>query len=470
MTAIYARQSVDKKDSLSIEGQIALCRRYAEGEAEVFQDRGYSGKNTRRPAFTKLMQAVEAGEVDRILVYRLDRFSRSIADFSRLWERLERRGVAFQSVTEQFDTASPMGRAMLNIVLVFAQLERETTAQRVRDNYVHRFGLGAWPGGPAPYGYSLTRRTENGRRVSALAPDQHAAVVQRIFRDYACPETSLRSLARQLTAEGIHGPRRQEWDNVTLARILGSPVYVRAGEEVYWHCVRRGAEPRQGPEAFDGIHGCLLLGRRQAAGQQVTVANHPGIVSQELWLQVQEKLAENRQLPKDGAGKYSFLTGLLKCGRCGYALKVRYDRRTDRAALLCSGRSNLGCCGGTVSAELREAEAAVAAELQRLLAENPPEEACPAARETAAELLETEEKIRRLTDALAESSAVSAAYVSRRIEELHRCRRALLERSGETAAPVDFGAASFLEKKRIAALFIDRITVEGDCVRVFWKI
>ena len=163
--AIYARQSVDKKDSLSVEGQIDLCRKFVGEEAVVYEDRGFSGKNIRRPAFLELMQAVESGQIQKICVYRLDRFSRSIADFSRIWETLEQNGVEFVSVTENFDTSSPMGRAMLNIVLVFAQLERETIAERVRDNYRHRFVLGAWPGGPAPYGFDLTKIDENGRRT-----------------------------------------------------------------------------------------------------------------------------------------------------------------------------------------------------------------------------------------------------------------------------------------------------------------
>lgn len=84
------------------------------------------------------MEAVEAGRVKKIVVYRLDRFSRSLADFSQIWELLRKNDVEFLSVNEQFDTSSPMGRAMLNIVMTFAQLERETTAERVRDNYHHR--------------------------------------------------------------------------------------------------------------------------------------------------------------------------------------------------------------------------------------------------------------------------------------------------------------------------------------------
>ena len=136
MNVIYARQSIDKKDSLSIEAQIEQCRKFAGDDAKVYKDKGYSGKNIKRPDFTELIKAVESGAVKKIFVYRLDRFSRSVADFSRMWELLERHGVEFHSATENFDTSTPLGRAMLNIVLVFAQLERETTAERVKDNYI----------------------------------------------------------------------------------------------------------------------------------------------------------------------------------------------------------------------------------------------------------------------------------------------------------------------------------------------
>ena len=139
MYAIYARQSIDKKDSLSIEGQIELCKKYSGEDAAIYKDKGFSGKNTNRPAFLELMEAIEAGKIKKVYVYRLDRISRSISDFGKIWELLEKHGVQFQSVTEQFDTSTPMGRAMLNIVITFAQLERETTADRVKDNYIHRF-------------------------------------------------------------------------------------------------------------------------------------------------------------------------------------------------------------------------------------------------------------------------------------------------------------------------------------------
>ena len=118
MDAIYARQSVEKADSLSIQGQIDLCRREAGADYKVYQDRGYSGKNTNRPAFRRLMEDVEKGNIQKIVVYRLDRFSRSISDFGRLWEILKAHQVEFVSMNETFDTSTPMGRAMLNIIMV----------------------------------------------------------------------------------------------------------------------------------------------------------------------------------------------------------------------------------------------------------------------------------------------------------------------------------------------------------------
>ena len=153
---VYARQSVEKKDSLSLSGQIDLCCRTAGVERlKVYRDSGYSGKNTERPAFQQLLRDIKADRVGTLYVYRLDRFSRSVADFGQLWEILQAHGVEFVSVSENFDTKTPMGRAMLHIIMVFAQLERETTAERVRDNYYRRAALGLWPGGPAPYGFQI---------------------------------------------------------------------------------------------------------------------------------------------------------------------------------------------------------------------------------------------------------------------------------------------------------------------------
>lgn len=481
MDAVYARQSLDKKDSLSIEAQIDQCRKHAGSEVTVFQDRGFSGKNTNRPAFQQLIEAVEAGQVQRILVYRLDRFSRSISDFSQLWNLLERHGVEFYSVTEHFDTSSPIGRAMLNIVLVFAQLERETTAERVKDNYYHRFSLGAWPGGPAPYGFDLTKIIDDGRVVSSLVPNEKSNIVLKLFEEYATPGNSLRGLAKELTSKGIPGPKREAWDSVTLSRLLHSPLYVMADQNVYFHYLSLGLQIQQPPEVFDGIHACNVIGRRDRSknkynsmsGQQLTLANHEGFIPAELWLRVQDKLAQNPQISRANAGKYSWLTGLLKCACCGYAIKVNHVKSEDKLYLICSGRSNLATCNASIRVDIHELEQHVATEIKSILAACPPEEVLPASQGDAEELLALDAKIERLVAALAESSDISATYISKEIDKLHHKREDLLKQSkAKKAIPqaLDFDAASFDEKKLIAAQFIDRILLSGDEVNIVWKV
>ncbi len=147
--AIYVRQSKDKKDSLSIKGQIDLCRHECSHpeSALIYEDKGFSGKNTQRPGFQSMLKDVKEGKIRKIIVYRLDRLSRSIIDFGQLWNELEKNQVEFVSVNEKFDTTTPMGRAMIYIIMVFAQLERETIGERVTDNYYTRIRQGNWPGG-----------------------------------------------------------------------------------------------------------------------------------------------------------------------------------------------------------------------------------------------------------------------------------------------------------------------------------
>ena len=134
--AIYGRQSIDKKDSISIESQFEFCRYELKGgEAKEYKDKGYSGKNIERPDFQRLLRDIRAGLIRRVIVYKLDRISRSIVDFAKLMELFKQYNVEFVSCTEKFDTSTPMGRAMLNICIVFAQLERESIQMRVQDAF-----------------------------------------------------------------------------------------------------------------------------------------------------------------------------------------------------------------------------------------------------------------------------------------------------------------------------------------------
>ena len=139
--AIYARQSVDKKDSISIESQIEFCK---------YELKGGNCKNTDRPKFQELVRDIKRGLIAKVVVYKLDRISRSILDFANMMELFQQYNVEFVSSTEKFDTSTPMGRAMLNICIVFAQLERETIQKRVQDAWYSRCQRGFKMGGKTP--------------------------------------------------------------------------------------------------------------------------------------------------------------------------------------------------------------------------------------------------------------------------------------------------------------------------------
>ena len=164
--AIYARQSVDKIDSISVESQVEFCKKEVIGrEIKVYTDKGYSGKNIDRPAFQELLRDIESGKINRVIVYRLDRISRSVLDFANLIELFQKNHVDFVSTMEKFDTSTPIGKAMLMIVMIFAQLERETIQQRVIDAYSSRSKRGFYMGGRVPFGFELVETTIDGIRT-----------------------------------------------------------------------------------------------------------------------------------------------------------------------------------------------------------------------------------------------------------------------------------------------------------------
>ena len=202
---IYARQSVDRKDSISIESQIDFCKYELKGgSCRVFKDKGYSGKNTDRPEFQKLLGEIRKGKVRRVIVYKLDRISRSILDFANMMELFQEYDVEFVSSTEKFDTSTPMGRAMLNICIVFAQLERETIQKRVTDAYYSRCLKGFHMSGQAPYGYQLEPTVVEGIRTKKMVADPVAADhVRLMFEMYAEPETSFGDITRYFEEQGI---------------------------------------------------------------------------------------------------------------------------------------------------------------------------------------------------------------------------------------------------------------------------
>ena len=174
--AVYCRVSTDERldqefnsiDAQREAGHAYIASQRSEGwipVADDYDDPGFSGGNTERPALKRLIADIEEGKIDIVVVYKIDRLTRSLADFSKMVEVFERQGVSFVSVTQQFNTTTSMGRLMLNVLLSFAQFEREVTGERIRDKIAASKRKGMWMGGVPPIGYDVENRrlVPNGR-------------------------------------------------------------------------------------------------------------------------------------------------------------------------------------------------------------------------------------------------------------------------------------------------------------------
>ncbi len=171
----YGRKSIYSDHSDSIDNQFRMCRDYVEmkfsGQVDSFleyQDEAFTGANTKRPDLQRLLTDISAGNCDVLIVYQLDRLSRDVRDFANIYAILEEHRVKFISIKENIDTSTPIGRAMMYVTVVFAQMERETIAARVADNMIGLAKKGYWTGGNPPEGYVRTRIEANGKSTVPL--------------------------------------------------------------------------------------------------------------------------------------------------------------------------------------------------------------------------------------------------------------------------------------------------------------
>jgi site-specific DNA recombinase len=269
--AIYTRVSTDQgleQDFNSLDAQYDASQAYIRSQAHAgwtlvrskYDDGGFSGGNTDRPALQRLLEDLRVGKVDIIVVYKVDRLTRSLADFAKLVELFDQHGVSFVSVTQQFNTITSMGRLTLNVLLSFAQFEREVTSERIRDKIAASKRKGLWVGGMAPLGYDTKDR-------KITVNDAEADRVRTIFRSYL-KLGSLNLLMADLRKRGI----------VTKVRTL------KTGQII------GGISFTRGPLAY-------LLRNRFYVGEVVfkgeTLAGEqPAIVDQDLFDAVQAKLNE----------------------------------------------------------------------------------------------------------------------------------------------------------------------------------
>jgi site-specific DNA recombinase len=206
-TAIYIRVSVLKEVAVSPQMQLDKAESYCKlqgEEYEVYQDLDFSGKDTNRPAFQRMHRKIKAGYISKLIVYRLDRLSRSLKDLALFMDFLREKGVEFFSVTEHFDTSTPMGRAMFSIMGVFAQMEREVISERIADTKAKQMADGIKLG-PAPYGYRLKVKS---RSQWEIIPEE-AKIIRKVFELYASGKHSYISLAAYLHRTIGRSPRKK---------------------------------------------------------------------------------------------------------------------------------------------------------------------------------------------------------------------------------------------------------------------
>ena len=207
--ATYGRKSVYSDKSDSVSNQERMCREYAQmrfevESFEVYSDEGFTGANTNRPGLKRLMEDIEDGLVDALIVYQLDRISRNVKDFADIYSTLEKKGVMFVSIKENIDTATPIGKAMMYVTMVFAQMERETIAARVTDNMQGLAKRGLWTGGRPPYGYVSRRIEVDGKKHVAIFPDPEGVrYVHWIFDTFLESGHSLRGMSTEFRNKAI---------------------------------------------------------------------------------------------------------------------------------------------------------------------------------------------------------------------------------------------------------------------------
>lgn len=337
--AIYSRKSVETDTGESIKNQIAICKRYFERENEeckfeVFEDEGFSGGNTNRPDFQRMLELVKAKQFDIVAVYKVDRIARNIVDFVNIFDELDKLNVKLVSVTEGFDPSTPIGKMMMMLLASFAEMERMNTQQRVKDNMRELAKLGRWSGGTPPTGYTV-QKVEEGNKYATylkLIEEEKKNIIY-MFVKYSQGHTA-HEICKALEAKGL------KYIPNTIYGILTNPTYLESSINSVKYLESKGYTVYGEPNGC----GFLPYNRRprkngikswKDKSMLAGVSNHDPIIDLDLWMLVQEQLEKKTVAPHPHESKFSFLTGgLMKC-KCGANLSVTVSSQRKNGSRVC---------------------------------------------------------------------------------------------------------------------------------------
>ncbi len=522
---IYSRKSKFTGKGESIENQIEMCRQYirmqfgekAAENALVYEDEGFSGGTLERPQFKKMMADAKKKSFQAIVVYRLDRISRNIGDFAKLIEELKGMKIDFISIKEQFDTSSPMGRAMMYISSVFSQLERETIAERIRDNMHELSKTGRWLGGTTPTGYaseSITNVTIDGKTKKAcklkIIPEE-IGVVKLIF-DKFIETSSLTKTETYLLQNAYVTKNGKQFTRFAIKGILSNPVYMIADDAAYQYLTENQVDLFAEESDFDGVHGIMAYNRTlQQPGKAhqikpmeewiVSVGKHQGVIEGNTWIKTQRILEQNKSKSyRKPRSNVALLSGLLICGNCGEFMRPKLSKRMNTKGepiytYLCSMKERSRChvcnmknCNGNImdadivnqlkslsedgSEFIRQLE-----QSKRVILGNR-ESYDEKVNKLEADIESNESEIKGLVSALGKASGSAAEdYIMQQIDELHEKGEALKRRLAELKELTASHALADIEFDILAQLLasfkdtVDGMTVEQKraAIRTFVK-
>lgn len=505
---LYARKSVERENSISCETQLEYCRSVIkpdEREEKIitFVDNGFSGGNVNRDGFQKMMKLVRQGKVKKVIVYKLDRISRSLSDFVNILQEFKEHKVEFVSSQESFDTSSPYGEMIVKLLMVFAEFERTSIINRVTQAYAHRSEMGFYMGGRQPYGFELVPTVIHNVKTKKLSPiPAEVEQVRYIFEVYAQESVSLRRLLDILVAEGKHPLNGSSWTTAKLSTLLKNPIYVKADSDVYDYYDRHGVQMVTDVSLFTGEYGAQLYGHTKHdpdapdwSDMKLVLLTHPGIVDSDIWLKCQRKLEKNRQIGNSVSNPTSWLAGKVVCEKCGHTMttiKGKVNKSGEiRRYFNCTGRSHKKTCTGpkvTIYAEDLEnvvyecisAKLADLKEMNRTTRKGDTAEI----NELKLKIKAIERSEKQLLDTMLAGGFNDdlLALANQKAAQLKRDRLALYERmedlksrGDETDVVVNMAkswkTADYKRKKAVAMIMIHKIVIREDgSTKVLWNI